>query len=82
MVIDMKYRVFYFDDDDNIVDKDKATHSIIQNYDDNGNFIGETFVSNKKNPQSTNGNNMGNITSEDIDRMIHERYVEMKSKLR
>lgn len=79
----MKYRIIYFDDDDNIVDKENATHSIIQNFDDNGNFIGETFVSKKNNPQTTNGNNnIGNITSEDIDRMIHERYVEMKSKLR
>ena len=39
----MESKVFYLDDDNNIVDEDKCTHVIIQEYDDNGNFISEVF---------------------------------------
>lgn len=40
----MKSDIFYFDDEDKMVDKEKATHAIVREYDDNGNLVHETFV--------------------------------------
>lgn len=36
-------KTYFLDDDNNIVESDKATHTIIQELDDNGNLIREVF---------------------------------------
>ena len=38
-----KSEIFYLDDEDNIVGKDEATHSIIREMDDDGNLVSESF---------------------------------------
>ena len=45
-----KSKIFYLDDNNNIVDKDKATRSIIQEFDENGNMVREIFGRNKNVP--------------------------------
>lgn len=40
----MKSEIFYFDDRERTVPKEKATRAVVREYDDSGKFIGETFV--------------------------------------
>lgn len=40
----MKSDIFYFDDQDHMVEKENATHAIIREYDEAGNFTNEIFV--------------------------------------
>ncbi len=42
-----KNEIVYLDDNNNIVEKEVATHAIIREYDENGNLINETFMVNK-----------------------------------
>ena len=78
----MRSNVFYFDDDNNIVEKEFATYSIIQEFDDQGNFIRETIVREKNNPNSNFDQKYNNITGDDIDKMIHDSYAKMIAKLK
>ena len=48
----MKEEIFYLDDQNNIVDKDKATHGTILQTDENGNRVSETYFV-KETPQSS-----------------------------
>lgn len=39
----MKSEIFYLDDNNNIVDKELSTRSIVREYDENGNLVNEIF---------------------------------------
>ncbi|MBP5684139.1 MAG: hypothetical protein J6X02_02655 [Bacilli bacterium] len=47
----MKHTISYLDDNNNFVSKEEATHAMIQNFDDNGNFLGEVFEVLNPNPE-------------------------------
>ncbi len=68
----MKYTISYLDDNNNYVPEEYATHAMIQNYDEDGNFISETFE-------------RLNIKDEDIkhpeDYMSDEQIRDMMKKL-
>ena len=40
----MKSEIFYFDDRERRVPKERATRAVIREYDNSGKFVGETFV--------------------------------------
>ena len=42
-------RIYYLDANNNIVNKEEATHFIVQELDENGNLINETFGYTKEN---------------------------------
>ena len=74
----MKSRVFYLDEDNNVVDEDKSVKGVIQIIDDNGNFSSEVFLHRDIcYGQQTNGEP---ISDEEFDKMIENERAKINNR--
>lgn len=67
----MKNEIVYFDNDNHIVDEEKATKAIIRELDENGNLVRETF--------GTIDNTPTEISDEEFDALM-EQIKERRAK--
>lgn len=67
-----KIETYYLDDDDNIVEPEKATKGVIRELDENGNLVRETWGKFEKEPE---------LTEEELDDYITS-LLETENKLR
>lgn len=67
-----KIETYYLDDDDNIVEPEKATKGVIRELDENGNLVRETWGNFEKEPE---------LTEEEFDDYITS-LLETENKLR